>query len=300
MSAEGTASTDRQCAACIAGSTFSPADGPDACQVAKECKLHEFETMDATTSSDRECKAHTQCSPTQFEATAAGTHNDRTCDDHTICKKKEWEVKYEGTHHDRVCEIRTPCMHTQCRLRDGNIFVTHDKKDHEYGSTHHYCKYDQPTMSCNCMCHSTKVDKEFAYLPKKRYFWKKSVQQVPVRSGNCPEAQYSPAGAATPGELTLCRAASLGSKIALVENADFSVMNNGLAQGSSLVVFANDRISWDGASVECAGFQQPAPVLQTSTVYTCVEEICPHPKCCDCGNDVCSRGHGAASCRAHT
>jgi hypothetical protein len=300
MSTEGTASADRQCAACVVGSTFSPTDGPGACQPIKVCTLHkEFETVEETASSDRECQAHRQCTIKQFETKAAGTHSDRECDDHTICGKREWEIKYEGSHHNRQCEIRAPCQHTQCKLFGGNIIISHNKKDHEYGSTHHHCKYDQASSTCNCMCHNAKIDAQFAYLPKKRFFWKKTTEQVAVRKGNCPEAAYSPSGGAAPGELTLCRAYSVGHKIALTDDADYVSMENGMAQGSSVVVFANDRISWDGASTSCPGFQSGAPILKTVEVYSCVEEVCPHPKCCDCGNAVCARGHGAASCDTH-
>jgi hypothetical protein len=57
MVTEGTATTDRMCAVCIAGSTFSPVDSGAACIALTQCKSTEWESTAPTTSSDRLCSA---------------------------------------------------------------------------------------------------------------------------------------------------------------------------------------------------------------------------------------------------
>jgi competence ComEA-like helix-hairpin-helix protein len=151
------------------------------------------------------------------------------------------------------------------------------------------------------MCHNKLIDHEFAYVPTPRFFWKKTKRRVPVDVGSCAEAQYSPAGAATPGTLSLCRKRTLGRKIRIAGGATFSPLAaNTHAQGSAVVVIANDRISWVGAGTECAGHTTQTPEEVEAVVYECVQEICPHPLCCDCGSDVCTKGHAEATCRKHT
>jgi competence ComEA-like helix-hairpin-helix protein len=343
------------------------------CTPLTTCKTTEWETPEdrdqrdsgALNLEDRICTPHTVAKVTEFETKAAGTHNDRTVQAHKICAKAEWEVKYEGTHHDRVCEIRQPCRHTKCHLHKGMIRVKHHKKDHESGFTHHHCKFRKEVNDCRCMCNNAAIDEQFAWLGKKRFFWRKSTKKVPIKSNGCASELYSPSGADKPSTQTLCRAYSLGNEITIADGADFQSTSTG-GVGSAIVVFGNDRLSWMGASTQCvlgndsvdinaasaadldrlfgigasyaqriidhresngafsaiedlsqvsgisansvqkmlakAGgkYAKPIalanPVLTDAIVYTCVEAQCAHPKCCDCGNDMCSKGHGSASC----
>jgi competence ComEA-like helix-hairpin-helix protein len=338
-----------------------------------QCTKSEWETPEdrdqrasgALNLEDRICTPHTIAKVTEFETKAAGPYNDRAVQAHKICKKEEWEVMYEGTHHDRQCEIRQPCRHTKCHLHKGMIRVKHHKKDHEFGFSHHHCKFRKSVNDCRCMCNNKKIDEQFAWLDHKRFFWKKTTKKVPVTSNGCADTRYSPSGEDAPSTQTLCRSYSLGHTIVIAEGADFKSTAQG-GVGSSLVVFGNDRLSWLGAGTQCVtgtngvnvnragsadldrlygigpsyaqriidyrtehgpfgsvrdlanvpgisadsvermfteasgNYARPAvdaaPVLTEAVVYTCVEATCAHPKCCDCGNDVCNKGHGAASC----
>ena len=98
-----------------------------------------------------------------------------SCKPHGKCKQQA-EVKYAGPNNDVKCEIRQPCHHTYCRIAtpehyelvDGKmkyrssghkfgherVIVKHDHKDHDFGSTHHYCVVNKRTMQCQCMCHN--------------------------------------------------------------------------------------------------------------------------------------------------
>ena len=98
----------------------------------------------------------------------------------------------------------------------------------------------------------------------------------------------------------LCRADSIGRQIVVSEGLPFeAVPATGFGQASSIVVFDNDRVSYVGGSQACPGFK---PRLETRevTVMTCVKQSCPHPKCCDCGNTVCTAGHGGGACARFT
>ena len=272
------------------------------CQDHYKCKTAgstEFETVAAGKSSDRECQTHRVCTSTEYETKAAGTHHNRKCQTHTICKQKEWEFKYEGTHHNRVCERRQTCHHTTCQLHKGKIRVRHHHKDHDYGFTHHHCKYDTEQMKCVCMCHNQALDRKFAYKPTARFFWKRSVQKVvmaQVKTG-CAKTVYSPAGGDAPSTQSMCRDNTLGKSIAVSDGAPFRPLSDSNAQASSIVVFKNDRISWAGEDTACAEFSEGTPMQVSAVVYTCVKETCAHPKCCDCGNSFCSAGHATGACQ---
>merc|ERR1712100_595361 len=53
---------------------------------------------------------------------------------------------------------------------------------------HHHCKFvgvndgDRSRMQCRCFCHNKEMDRSFAYHPQKRYFWKREVKKIQVRS----------------------------------------------------------------------------------------------------------------------
>jgi hypothetical protein len=270
------------------------------CQDHYECADDEFETRNGNATHDRVCQAHTVCAITEHETRAAGTHQDRLCEAHTICQQKEWEYVYEGTHNDRTCEIRQPCHHTTCQLHHGKIRVMHHHKDHEYGFSHHHCKMDADMNDCTCMCHNQELDNTFAYAPEERFFWKREVKNmsgIQRSSTSCPGTIYSPSGLSTPGNTSLCRNYTLGQELVVSDGSPFVPMGeDAFAQASSLVVFANDRVSWAGADTSCDDYEAAEPVTQEVEVFTCVLDTCPHPTCCDCGNPYCSEGHGSGMC----
>jgi hypothetical protein len=240
----------------------------------------------------------------QWQTKAATATSDRACKNHSICKRKEWEIRYEGRHHDRKCEMRQVCHHTVCSLHLGKIRVQHHKKDHMFGFSHHHCKFDRVQMKCVCMCHNAKLDRDFAYRPQERYFWKKTVELRNVRaamgSGSCPGVVYSPQGAEVPSTPELCRADSIGRQIVVSDGLPFeAVPTTGFGQASSILIFNNDRISFMGSAQDCPGFAARTETREVE-VMTCVKQLCPHPKCCDCGNSVCSAGHGAGACARFT
>lgn len=273
-----------------------------ACTPLTVCAVDHYETRAKTLVADRACTRHTACTETQFETQRATGHRDRACAAHATCAHPEWERRYEGTHHDRVCEIRAPCRHVTCKLVGGKVLVSHTKKEiTQAGNSHHACKFDRASSTCNCMCHNEAIDHEFAYLPTQRFFWKKTTAQVPVAVGGCAAAQYSPAGAAVPGALSLCRERSLGQQVRIADGGVFAPLaSNANAQGSAVVVIANDRISWVGEGTVCPGFSASAPRdVGEVVVYECVKETCPHPLCCDCGNEICTKGRAEGACRVH-
>jgi len=238
---------------------------------------------------------------TEHETAATTATSNRVCEKHTICQDRQWEITYAGSHNQRVCEIRQPCHHTFCKLHKGQIVVRHHKKDHNYGFTHHHCKFDTEEMRCRCMCHNQELDSTFAYKPEQRFFWKKSYVQMDVAvATDCADPQgYSPSGSTAPDAgteaLSLCQADTLGQRVVLTEGGVFAPgsfnATGADALGSGLVIFQNDKLSWMGEGATCASTTEN----REAAVYTCVQEECPHPKCCDCGNELCTAGGGDAS-----
>jgi hypothetical protein len=282
------------CDKCDAGS-FQGAAGQASCVACDG--FHYFQD----TAGKAACKLARVCEKTSYQTKATTTTSNRECLQHTNCKRPEWEVKYEGTHHDRECAIAQVCQHTHCALHDGKIRVQHHKKDHLSGFTHHHCKFDALEQKCVCLCHNKKVDDEFAYNPKDRFFWRKKTETHAVRRpiGNgCAGALYSPSGASTPSTLELCRADSVGRKVLVSAGLPFAEMTSSqLGQADSIVTFANDRLSFQGQESQCNGAAvEMSTTTESVTVYECVQATCPHPLCCDCGNEFCSRGHASGAC----
>jgi hypothetical protein len=164
------------------------------------------------------------------------------------------------------------------------------------------------------------MDRSFAYHPQKRFFWKREVKKIQVRSdeGCNTDTVYSPAGKDTPSRLSLCREYSLGHSVAVADGAAFvgitpqpsktagsihagqewSQPQGGEAgQGSTIVVYKNDRLSWAGT--KCAAKKGGKLVTKEAEIFTCVKQTCPHPGCCDCGNPYCSAGVNKQACSRH-
>merc|ERR1712072_661168 len=55
------------------------------CEETRVCAADEFMVEDATTTSDRICKAHTTCTSAQYEFKAGAAHADRQCHDCATC-----------------------------------------------------------------------------------------------------------------------------------------------------------------------------------------------------------------------
>jgi hypothetical protein len=282
------------CDGCVAGE-FQNEAGQTSC---KACDAHHF-YQDVV--GQAACKHATVCEKIAYQTKATTATSDRECKHHTICKRPEWEIKYEGTHHDRECSMRQVCQHTHCQLHGGKIRVQHHKNDHLAGFTHHHCKFDVLQQKCVCMCHNRKIDNEYAYNPKDRFFWKKKTETQTVHKtvgAGCAGTQYSPDGADAPSTMELCRADSVGHKVVVGTDLPFQPMSDmQVGQAASIVSFDNDRLSFQGQESQCEGVAvQTSTTSEVVTVYECVQEECPHPLCCDCGNEFCSRGHASGAC----
>ena len=159
--------------------------------------------------------------------------------------------------------------------------MLHHHKDRTLaGFTHHHCKFHPDIMRCLCMCHNEELDQQFAYKPNNRFFWKRTVENRMVDVGSsCGAGQkYSPLGADTPSrELTLCRDYSLGNTVVAADGGAF--VPGAQAQGSDIVIFKNDRISWMGADCTADGTNMQMKEVE---VFTCVNDVCPHPTLAMC------------------
>ena len=131
------------------------------------------------------------------------------------------------------------------------------------------------------MCHNAKLDRDFAYRPQERYFWKKTVELRNVRaaagSRSCPGVVYSPEGADTPSTLELCRADSVGHKVVVGTDLPFRPISDvQVGQAASIVTYDNDRLSFQGQESQCEGVVVPmSTTSEVVTVYECVQEECP-------------------------
>jgi len=98
VSSEGTATTDRECEACAAG-TFSAVQNADACEAWVDCEAGEYVSIEGDEESDREC-----------EACEAGTFSDEEnaaeCDAWLDCEPGEFVEVEPAEDSDRTC---TPC-----------------------------------------------------------------------------------------------------------------------------------------------------------------------------------------------
>jgi hypothetical protein len=100
----GSATVNRQCAACTEDATFSTANSGDACSAVTVCTANEYETAKPTLSSDRTCKTHSaRCPQGQYTSEAPNGTADRTCTRITVCAAGKYETKAPGLSSDRVC-----------------------------------------------------------------------------------------------------------------------------------------------------------------------------------------------------
>ena len=70
LAVAGTSQADQQCESCVFMSTYSPADDNTPCLTVTTCGGSEFETMQATVSSDRVCATHSDCAANHFTSKA--------------------------------------------------------------------------------------------------------------------------------------------------------------------------------------------------------------------------------------
>ena len=97
MAAKATATADRQCAACVGGSTFSDAVGGARCTDARApCVAGEHTTVTASASRDRQCGA---CGAGTFTATAGR----RSCTTWRTCAVGEGKAGEGTATRDRQC-----------------------------------------------------------------------------------------------------------------------------------------------------------------------------------------------------
>jgi hypothetical protein len=80
LAAQGTATADRTCTACEAG-TFSTTTNAASCTAWSTCAEGTYASVAATASNDRVCTAWTECSPTQYQTQAGTASQDRVCED---------------------------------------------------------------------------------------------------------------------------------------------------------------------------------------------------------------------------
>eukprot|EP00056_Hartaetosiga_gracilis_P013320 m.219484 g.219484 ORF g.219484 m.219484 type:complete len:3572 (+) comp13825_c8_seq1:160-10875(+) len=69
----------------------------------------EYVVDPGTLSTDRECKDLTVCSSVEFETVAATASSDRECQDITQCGAMEYQTQAPTRSSDRTCEAVTPC-----------------------------------------------------------------------------------------------------------------------------------------------------------------------------------------------
>jgi hypothetical protein len=80
QSVNGTPKSDRACAPCTLGTSFSGANDALACQAADVCGAAEYEKVAATLSADRTCAAHAaECASHEYQSRAPDGMNDREC-----------------------------------------------------------------------------------------------------------------------------------------------------------------------------------------------------------------------------
>jgi hypothetical protein len=76
----GTPTSDRACAPCVLGTSFSGANDALDCQAADVCGAAEYEKVAATLSADRTCAAHAaECASHEYQSRAPDGMNDREC-----------------------------------------------------------------------------------------------------------------------------------------------------------------------------------------------------------------------------
>ena len=83
------------------------------CVLATVCNATEYQTVDKTTTTDRQCAAQTVCSSDQFEIQPPTTTSDRQCAPLGACNDSQYESVPQTAASDRQCTSLTVCNASQ-------------------------------------------------------------------------------------------------------------------------------------------------------------------------------------------